>query len=56
MAANQKGILLLEELIHSYSLPVVQAYMTHIQSNAELAVRCLLKNVYLNFKPTLTII
>ncbi|KAI6190773.1 hypothetical protein M3Y97_00155000 [Aphelenchoides bicaudatus] len=45
IAANQKGILLLNELIESYSLPVVQAYMGHIQSNAEMAVRQLLKDV-----------
>ncbi|KAI6233321.1 hypothetical protein M3Y99_00925900 [Aphelenchoides fujianensis] len=38
IAANQKGIALLEELIEEYSLPVVRAYMSHIQSNAEAAV------------------
>ncbi|KAI6238728.1 hypothetical protein M3Y99_00654500 [Aphelenchoides fujianensis] len=38
IAANQKGIALLEELIEEYSLPVVRAYMGHIQSNAEAAV------------------
>lgn len=45
IAANQKGISLLEELINAYSLPVVQAYMGHIQENAEIAVRQLLCNV-----------
>ncbi|KAI6174399.1 hypothetical protein M3Y98_01185900 [Aphelenchoides besseyi] len=45
IAANQKGIALLEELIEEYSLPVVRAYMGHIQSNAESAVRALLCKV-----------
>lgn len=31
------------ELIDQYSLEVVQAYMGHIQKNAELAVRDMLK-------------
>lgn len=48
IAANQKGILLLEELIQAYTLPVVQAYMGHIRSNAEIAVRQLLKDVSKN--------
>lgn len=34
---------LVGELISSYGLEVVQAYMMHIQSNAELAVRDMLK-------------
>lgn len=33
------------ELINSYGLEVVQAYMDHIQNNAELAVRDMLKNI-----------
>ncbi|XP_044745499.1 5-oxoprolinase [Coccinella septempunctata] len=45
VAANQKGILLVNELIDQYSLNVVQAYMDHIQSNAEVAVRVMLKKV-----------
>ncbi|KAL7079948.1 hypothetical protein ACQ4LE_000183 [Meloidogyne hapla] len=45
IAANHKGILLLKELISSYSLSVVRSYMSHIQQNAELAVRQLIKNV-----------
>ncbi|KAM8966221.1 5-oxoprolinase [Pelodytes ibericus] len=43
VAANQKGIQLVNELIDVYGLEVVQAYMTHIQSNAEVAVRDMLK-------------
>ncbi|XP_071530389.1 5-oxoprolinase isoform X1 [Panulirus ornatus] len=45
VAANHKGILLVNELINFYGLDVVQAYMGYIQSNAELAVRDLLKEV-----------
>ncbi|VVC30615.1 Hypothetical protein CINCED_3A005881 [Cinara cedri] len=45
IAANQKGIYLVTELINSYGLDVVQAYMEHIQKNAELAVRDMLKNI-----------
>ncbi|MCZ6558381.1 MAG: hydantoinase B/oxoprolinase family protein [SAR324 cluster bacterium] len=39
VAANQKGAELLREMISTYGLDVVQAYMTHIQHNAEEAVR-----------------
>ncbi len=59
VAANQKvhfmitsyhlinqGIALVCELIDSYGLDVVQAYMGHIQSNAEVAVRSMLKEVF----------
>ncbi|KAF2349830.1 Hydantoinase B/oxoprolinase [Trinorchestia longiramus] len=45
IAANQKGIQLVEELIQQYGLDVVQAYMGHIQTSAEMAVRDLLKEV-----------
>lgn len=45
VAANQKGIQLVGELIHQYGLNVVQAYMGHIQTNAEVAVRDMLKSV-----------
>ncbi|XP_029003431.1 5-oxoprolinase [Betta splendens] len=43
VAANQRGSQLVEELIDSYGLAVVQAYMGYIQSNAELAVRDMLR-------------
>lgn len=33
------------ELINCYGLDVVQAYMDHIQKNAELAVRDMLKDI-----------
>lgn len=42
VAANSKGITLVKGLIAEYSLPVVQSYMQHIQSNAEAAVRSML--------------
>ena len=38
VAANQKGIKLVQELIDEYTLPVVQAYMAHIQVHITLAV------------------
>ncbi|KAK2724731.1 hypothetical protein QYM36_001279, partial [Artemia franciscana] len=45
IAANQKGINLVCELIDYYGLQVVQTYMKYIQENAELAVREMLKEV-----------
>lgn len=45
VAANQKGIQLVSELIDSYGLVVVQAYMNYIQQNAEVAVRDMLKEI-----------
>jgi len=45
IAANHKGIQLVAELIDSYGLDVVQAYMSHIQKNAELAVRDMLRQI-----------
>ncbi|XP_051872774.1 5-oxoprolinase isoform X2 [Pristis pectinata] len=43
VAANQKGIQLVNELIDTYGLEVVQAYMAHIQDNAEIAVKEMLR-------------
>lgn len=45
VAANKKGIDLVSELIDQYGLKVVQAYMGHIQTNAEIAVRDMLREV-----------
>ncbi|ESO82256.1 hypothetical protein LOTGIDRAFT_134918, partial [Lottia gigantea] len=45
IAANQKGIQLVSELINEYSLKVVKAYMLYIQSNAEIAVKDMLKDI-----------
>lgn len=42
MAANNKGIQLLSELINEYSLDYVHAYMKFIQDNAEESVRNML--------------
>jgi 5-oxoprolinase (ATP-hydrolysing) len=47
IAANQKGIELINSLIDEYSLDVVQAYMIHIQNTAEESVRILMKQVCL---------
>jgi 5-oxoprolinase (ATP-hydrolysing) len=44
VAANAKGIALVRSLIAEYTLSVVQAYMAHIQTNAEEAVRQMLFN------------
>ncbi|XGW29904.1 hypothetical protein V3C99_009167 [Haemonchus contortus] len=45
IAANNKGISLVCDLISEYGLEVVQAYMLHIQSTAEESVREMLKEV-----------
>ncbi|KAJ3153725.1 hypothetical protein HDU86_005057 [Geranomyces michiganensis] len=44
-AANNRGIILVRELIKEYGLKTVQAYMDYIRANAEGAVRTLLKDV-----------
>ncbi|CAF1096220.1 unnamed protein product [Rotaria sp. Silwood1] len=49
IAANLKGVKLVQELIDIYSLKVVQAYMRYIQDNAETAVKDLLKSVLHSF-------
>ncbi|XP_010259955.1 PREDICTED: 5-oxoprolinase [Nelumbo nucifera] len=46
VAANQRGISLIKELIEQYGLDTVQAYMNHVQANAEEAVRVMLKSVF----------
>lgn len=43
VAANRRGIALVRELIAEYGLEVVHAFMAHIQSNAEEAVRDMLR-------------
>ncbi|KAF7827247.1 5-oxoprolinase [Senna tora] len=45
VAANQRGISLVQELIDQYGLETVQAYMNYVQMNAEEAVREMLKAV-----------
>ncbi|KAF7262042.1 hypothetical protein EG68_00635 [Paragonimus skrjabini miyazakii] len=44
------GVHLLRQLIDEYGLPVVQAYMKHIQDNAEMAVRHMLRGACLEAK------
>ncbi|KAJ3012108.1 UNVERIFIED_CONTAM: hypothetical protein HDU68_001363 [Siphonaria sp. JEL0065] len=46
VAANQRGISLVQGLISEYGLNVVQAYMQFIRENAELAVRNMLIEFY----------
>lgn len=48
VAANTRGIALVHALIEEYSLAVVQAYMRHIQRNAEDAVRDMLRQFSLH--------
>ena len=45
VAANQRGIDLLQEMIEHWSLEGVQAYMKHIQDNAEQSVRLMLQQL-----------
>ncbi|MEC8360264.1 MAG: hydantoinase B/oxoprolinase family protein, partial [SAR324 cluster bacterium] len=45
VAANQRGIDLLQEMVEHWSLEVVQAYMKHIQDNAEESVRLMLQQL-----------
>lgn len=45
IAANQRGIVLVNELINEFGLDVVIAYMMHVQNNAEIAVREMLRKV-----------
>lgn len=48
VAANRRGIALIEELIEQYGLETVQSYMIHVQRNAEGAVREMLKSAAAN--------
>ena len=50
VAANQKGIELVLEMVDHYGLDVVQAYMTHVQNAAEQAVRERLRDLSLSKK------
>ncbi|KZT02863.1 cytoplasmic protein [Laetiporus sulphureus 93-53] len=45
IAANHKGIQLIQAIVDDYGLETVQEYMFHIRSNAEKSVRMLLKDV-----------
>lgn len=50
IAANQKGVLLLQEMIQNYSLPVVSAYMQYIQENAEQVIRQVIQDFKTRFQ------
>lgn len=50
IAANARGISLIQNLITEYSLKTVQLYMYAIQSTAELAVRHLLKDLHQRYE------
>ena len=39
LAANEKGVQELRKMVHEFGLDVVQAYMRHVQDNAEESVR-----------------
>ncbi|NJN72221.1 MAG: 5-oxoprolinase, partial [Limnothrix sp. RL_2_0] len=45
ISANQKGVEELHRMVKNYSLNVVQAYMFHVQNNAEVAVKNIIKNL-----------
>ena len=45
VAANNSGVKLLRELVERYSLPVVQAYMQHIQRAASEKMRLALRSI-----------
>jgi 5-oxoprolinase (ATP-hydrolysing) len=47
IAANNKGIRLVNELIASFSLPMVHSYMLYIQQTAEQSVRKMLRDLSL---------
>ncbi|XP_064910786.1 5-oxoprolinase isoform X2 [Columba livia] len=53
VAANRRGIRLVTELIQQHGLPAVQAYMGHIQANAEVAVREMLRGFAAGGRTTL---
>lgn len=53
VAANQKGVALIQALIHEFSLPVVQLYMQAIQDTAESTVRSMLRGFYETLGPIL---
>lgn len=48
IAANNRGINLVKQLVQQFTLPYVQAYMKFIQENAEVAVRQMLKTIAAN--------
>ena len=45
IAANEKGVQELRKMVEQFGLAVVQAYMGHVQNNAEEAVRRVITNL-----------
>ena len=39
IASNEKGVIELRKMVDHFTLPVVKAYMVHVQDNAEESVR-----------------
>ena len=54
IAANQRGILLLNKLCSEFSLPVVHVYMKAIQGNAQVATENLLRETAIKHPKPLT--
>ena len=50
IAANEKGVQELRKMVESFSLPVVLAYMNHVQDNAEEAVRRVIESIGVRFQ------
>ncbi len=50
IAANEKGAQELRKMVEQYSLDVVQAYMRHVQDNAEESVRRVIDQLALRFE------
>jgi 5-oxoprolinase (ATP-hydrolysing) len=45
IAANERGVQELRRMVKQYSLETVQAYMSYVQDNAEISVRCAIANL-----------
>ena len=45
IAANEKGVQELRKMVEQFSLPIVLAYMNHVQDNAEESVRRVITNL-----------
>ena len=50
IAANEKGVQELRKMVAQYGLDVVQAYMNHVQNNAEESVRRVIKLIGVRFQ------
>ena len=52
IAANNKGVQELHRMVTKFGLPTVQAYMQHVQNNAEESVRQAIAQLYSQHGPT----